>query len=94
MAAEGKRSKGRFHYLFDWNAKSRKKLFSNKSESCGNCINCLFNCVIVFYIHLFSLWSFIGLYVATCIDGEGSSQGKENVDNLAVSQYLLVSYIK
>ncbi|CAO2836607.1 unnamed protein product [Amaranthus hypochondriacus] len=33
MASEGKRSKGRFLYLFDWNAKSRKKLFINKSES-------------------------------------------------------------
>lgn len=56
MAAEGKRSKGRFLYLFDWNAKSRKKLFSNKSE---------------------------------LSDVEGSSQGKESVDNLAISQYLL-----
>ncbi|KAL2941111.1 Protein LONGIFOLIA 2 [Bienertia sinuspersici] len=56
MATEGKRSKGRFQYLFDWNAKSRKKLFSNKSES---------------------------------FDAEGSSQGKENVENLAISHYLL-----
>lgn len=35
MATEKKRLKGRFLYLFDWNAKSRKKLFSNKSESSG-----------------------------------------------------------
>lgn len=56
MATEGKRSKGRFLYLFDWNAKSRKKLFSNSSES---------------------------------FDAEESSQGKESVDNLAISQYLL-----
>ncbi|KAL9233429.1 hypothetical protein vseg_008433 [Gypsophila vaccaria] len=54
MAAEAKRSKGRFLYLFDWNAKSRKKLFSNKSDS-----------------------------------SEGSNQGQENGDNLAVSQYLM-----
>ncbi|KAJ8430554.1 hypothetical protein Cgig2_019126 [Carnegiea gigantea] len=33
MATERKRSKGRFLYLFDWNAKSRKKLFSNKTET-------------------------------------------------------------
>ncbi|XP_021742658.1 uncharacterized protein LOC110708749 isoform X1 [Chenopodium quinoa] len=56
MAAEGKRSKGRFLYLFDWNTKSRKKLFSNKSDSS---------------------------------DVEGSIQGKDSVDNLAISQYLL-----
>ncbi|XP_074307846.1 uncharacterized protein LOC141642803 [Silene latifolia] len=54
MATEGKHSKGRFLYLFDWNAKSRKKLFSNKSES-----------------------------------SEGSNQGKENGDNLVISQYLM-----
>ncbi|KAH9612943.1 hypothetical protein KSS87_012477 [Heliosperma pusillum] len=54
MATEGKRSKGRFLYLFDWNAKSRKKLFSNKSES-----------------------------------SEGSNQGKEDGDNLVISQYLM-----
>lgn len=35
MAAEKKGSKGKFLYLFDWHAKSRKKLFSSKSESSG-----------------------------------------------------------
>ncbi|KAL8160040.1 hypothetical protein V2J09_001577 [Rumex salicifolius] len=35
MAAEKKGSKGKFLYLFDWHAKSRKKLFSNKSELSG-----------------------------------------------------------
>ncbi|XVF31447.1 hypothetical protein REPUB_Repub16aG0146900 [Reevesia pubescens] len=32
MEVEGKRSKGGFLQLFDWNGKSRKKLFSNNSE--------------------------------------------------------------
>ncbi|XP_059652327.1 uncharacterized protein LOC132299614 [Cornus florida] len=32
MEAEKRVSKGGFLHLFDWNAKSRKKLFSNKSE--------------------------------------------------------------
>ncbi|XP_022719514.1 uncharacterized protein LOC111277365 isoform X2 [Durio zibethinus] len=32
MEVEGKRSKGVFFQLFDWNGKSRKKLFSNNSE--------------------------------------------------------------
>jgi len=35
MATGKKSSKGRFLYLFDWNAKSRKKLFSNKTETHG-----------------------------------------------------------
>ncbi|GAB4835755.1 hypothetical protein Ancab_000665 [Ancistrocladus abbreviatus] len=33
MATEKKGSKGRFFSLFDWNAKSRKKLFSSKIDS-------------------------------------------------------------
>ncbi|GAB4855638.1 hypothetical protein Ancab_024259 [Ancistrocladus abbreviatus] len=33
MATEKKGSKGRLLYLFDWDAKSRKKLFSGKSDS-------------------------------------------------------------
>ncbi|XVF57572.1 hypothetical protein PTKIN_Ptkin06aG0216400 [Pterospermum kingtungense] len=33
MEVERKRSKGGFFHLFDWNGKSRKKLFSNNSES-------------------------------------------------------------
>lgn len=32
MEAEKKRSKGGFLHLFDWNGKSRKKLFANNSE--------------------------------------------------------------
>ncbi|OMP10960.1 hypothetical protein COLO4_04137 [Corchorus olitorius] len=32
MEVERKRSKGGFFHLFDWNSKSRKKLFSNNSE--------------------------------------------------------------
>ncbi|KAL9450339.1 hypothetical protein AB3S75_012138 [Citrus x aurantiifolia] len=35
MEAEKKRSKGGFLQLFDWNGKSRKKLFSNNSELDG-----------------------------------------------------------
>lgn len=37
-------------------------------------------------------YSFTYLFAA-CSDAEGSSQGKESVDNLAISQYLLVSYV-
>ncbi|GMH10432.1 hypothetical protein Nepgr_012273 [Nepenthes gracilis] len=51
MAAEKKGSKGNFLYLFDWNTKSRKKLFSNKSEELN--------------------------------------QGKEVVDNVAISPFRL-----
>lgn len=35
MEVEKKRSKGGFFNLFDWNGKSRKKLFSSNSESSG-----------------------------------------------------------
>lgn len=36
MEVEKKRSKGGFFNLFDWNGKSRKKLFSGNSESSGS----------------------------------------------------------
>ncbi|KAL8209464.1 hypothetical protein R6Q57_006196 [Mikania cordata] len=51
MEAEKRSSKGGFLQLFDWNAKSQKKLFSNKADV-----------------------------------PESSKQGKENVDNLAMSR--------
>lgn len=35
MEVEKKRSKGGFLNLFDWNGKSRKKLFSNNSDLPG-----------------------------------------------------------
>lgn len=35
MEVEKRRSKGRFLNLFDWNGKSRKKLFSNNSHLPG-----------------------------------------------------------
>lgn len=34
----------------------------------------------------------ISYLLAAYLDAEESSQGKESVDNLAISQYLLVSY--
>lgn len=36
MEVEKRSSKGGFFQLFEWNVKSRKKLFSNKSELPGN----------------------------------------------------------
>lgn len=38
MEAERRSSKGGFFQLFDWNAKSKKKLFSNKSALPGTSI--------------------------------------------------------
>lgn len=35
MEVEKRRSKGGFFHLFDWNGKSRKKLFSNNAELSG-----------------------------------------------------------
>ena len=38
MEVEKRRSKGGFLNLFDWNGKSRKKLFSNNSDLPGMCL--------------------------------------------------------
>lgn len=38
MEVEKRRSKGGFLNLFDWNGKSRKKLFSNNSDLPGMCV--------------------------------------------------------
>lgn len=52
MEVDKKRSKGGFLNLFDWNGKSRKKLFSSNSESSGRFI----------FSRIFVL--FLGIYLA------------------------------
>lgn len=50
MEAEKKRSKGGFLHLFDWNGKSRKKLFANHSEELPGIICVLIiSCFLVDY---------------------------------------------
>lgn len=52
MEAEKRSSKGGFFQLFDWNVKSKKKLFSNKSALPGTCL-----------IHINICFFFLGLVI-------------------------------
>lgn len=61
---EKKRSKGSFLSLFDWNAKSRKKLVWNNPTLPGNFIHVVFffnvpfccHCFLVMFIYLGLVW--------------------------------------
>lgn len=47
MEVEKRGVKGGFFQLFDWNGKSRKKLFSSRSELPGNSFS---HCIVVTFL--------------------------------------------
>lgn len=89
---------GSFFHLFDWTAKSRKKLFTSKSDLPGTSESCLSEIFNIKYLshradhnRLYMIFSFrtICAYIFYFF-AEHSKQGKKSDGNLPMTRFHLV----
>ena len=90
MEVEKRSSKAGFLQLFDWNGKSRKKLFSNKPDIPGKLLLHVFLYLTVKYYGN-GFVCLVLMFMVSC-HTESSKQGKENLDDLALSRLQQVQF--
>lgn len=81
-----KRGKGGFLQLFDWNGKSRKKLFSSKLDVPGILLFLLVTFVMLVIVPLVLLFESRLLYLYA----ESSNHGKDSHDSVIARRQLVI----